>query len=211
MEKRIKKINIIAAVFIFLGLPILFLGLGNYPARSILKEGISLLTIIAFCMMLAQFYLARSNKNILKDHKMSKVLKLHKYLGYVFVSILLIHPFLLVLPRYFESGVEPIDAFFTIITSLNSTGIVLGIIAWCLMLILGVSSIFRNRLGMNYKTWRVFHGILSIAFIATAAWHIIDLGRHIHSAMFIFIIVLSGIGIFLLLKTYLLKKSEDTK
>ncbi len=62
---------------------------------------------------------------------MSKVIKYHKIIGYTFVIILFFHPLYLVVPRFFESGVSPVDAFITIITTLNQ-GVVLGIIAWCL-------------------------------------------------------------------------------
>lgn len=211
MEKQIRLYNGIAAAAIFLGLPILFFCMGDFPERSALKNGLSLLTIIAFCTMLAQFYLARSNKKILKAHKMSKIIKYHKYIAYTFVSILLVHPFLIVLPRYFESGVDPIDAFVTIITSFNSTGVILGIIAWCLMLIIGLNSLFRDKIGMTYKTWRLFHGILSIAFITTAAWHVIDLGRHANSSLTIYIIALAAIGVLLLLKTYFFKSTKPSE
>ncbi|MRT93524.1 ferric reductase-like transmembrane domain-containing protein [Ancylomarina sp. 16SWW S1-10-2] len=210
MENRIRLYNGIAAAAIFLGLPILFFVLGDFPERSILKNGLSLLTIIAFCMMLAQFYLARSNKNILKAHKMGKIVKYHKFIGYTFIAILFFHPFLIMLPRYFEAGVDPIDAFTTIITTFDSTGVILGIIAWCLMLVIGISSLIRNNMGMTYKTWRVFHGILSIAFLVIASWHVIDLGRHINSSMTIYIIILAGIGILLLLKTYFIKSSKPS-
>lgn len=210
MEKRIRRYNIIVAIAIFLGLPILFWAIGDFPRRSDLKEIISVVTILAFCMMIAQFYLARSNKNILKSHRMSKVVKYHKYIGYTFISILFVHPFLIVVPRYFESGVDPIDAFTCIITSFNSTGVVVGIIAWCLMLVIGITSLLRNHIGMTYKTWRIFHGILSISFLIIAAWHVIDLGRHINSSMKIYIIALAGLGVLLLLKTYLFKSSKPS-
>ncbi len=209
MEQRIKKYNTIAAILLFIGLPILLLVTGEYPNRSVLKDGISYLTIISFCMLLAQFFLARSNKNTLKGHKMSKIIKLHKVIGYVFVSILIFHPFLIVLPRYFESGVDPIDAFMTIISTLDNTGIIMGIIAWCLMFIIGLTSLFRNKLGMNYKTWRTVHGILSIAFIILASWHVISLGRHSSNTMIIYILSVTGIGVLLLLKTYLIQPTKQ--
>ncbi|PKQ62340.1 FAD/NAD(P)-binding:oxidoreductase [Labilibaculum filiforme] len=211
MEKRIRRYNIIVASIVFIGLPILFWALGDFPRRSSLKEILSVLTLVAFSLMLGQFFLARSNKKVLTGHKMSTIIKYHKYIGYIFVSVLLLHPFLLVLPRYFESGVEPTDAFITIITTTNSIGVVLGIIAYCLLLILGLTSIFRNQLKMSYKTWRVFHGILSIVFIAIATIHVIDLGRHTNTAMISYFVTLSGIGIFLLLRTYILKSSGGTK
>ena len=211
MEKQLRKYNIILAIAVFIGLPILFWALGDFPRRSSFKEFLSVITLLSFSLMIGQFFLARSNKKILKAHKMSQVLKYHKYIGYIFISILLVHPFLIVIPRYFESGVEPMDAFITIITSFNSTGIVLGIIAWFCMLILGLTSYFRNHLGLKYKTWRITHGILSIVFISIALAHVIDLGRHSNSVFSIFFIILAGIGILLLLRTYFFKPSGGTK
>lgn len=208
MESKIKTYNRIAALLVFIGLPILFWALGNAPQRSALKETISIITLISFSMMLAQFYLARSNRDILKGHKISKVVKWHKVIGYVFVGILLVHPFLIVLPRYFESGVDPIDAFTTLITTFDSLGVVLGMIAWVLMLLIGLTSMFRNQLPFSYKTWRVFHGILSVAFITLATWHALNLGRHTDNAMSIFMLVMAGGGILLLLKTYFTKTPQ---
>lgn len=207
MEKQIRRYNTIAAILVFIGLPVLLVATGETQSRSLLKDAISYLTILSFCMMLAQFFLARSNKKTLKGHKMSKVINVHKIIGYVFVSILIFHPFLIVVPRYFEAGVDPLDAFSTLLTSFNSTGVVLGMIAWCLMFILGLTSLFRNNLGMTYKTWRVFHGILSISFIVLASWHVIDLGRHSNNTISIYIISVTGIAVLLLLKTYLVKPS----
>ena len=211
MEKQIKTYNIILAIAVFIGLPILFWALGDFPQRSNLNEAISIITLLSFSLMIGQFFLARSNKQILKAHKMSMIVKYHKYIGYIFISILLVHPFLIVIPRYFEAGVEPIDAFITIITSFNSTGIIFGIIAWGCMLLLGLTSFFRNHLGLTYKTWRVFHGISSIIFIGVALLHVIDLGRHSDTLFSIFFISLSAIGILLLLKTYFVKTSGGTK
>jgi len=117
----------------------------------------------------------------------------------------LVHPFFIVIPRFFEAGVEPVEAFITLITTYDSTGVVLGIIAWFLMLIIGLTSFFRKKLSLSYINWRLLHGILSIVFIIIASWHAIDLGRHIDLPISIFIILLAGVGVLLLLNTYLLK------
>ena len=208
MEKRIKKYNIFCAILVFIGIPILIYTLGDTPRRTVLKESISILTILAFFMMLGQFYLARSNRTILKVHKMVRVVKLHKIIGYIFVSILLLHPILIIVPRYYESGIDPKEAFITMLTTLDSIGLMLGIIAWCLMLILGITSIFRNKLGIKYTTWRIFHGILSILFIVFATWHAIDLGRHTDKYMSLFMIIVASVGVLLLLNTYFFKSKK---
>jgi len=45
---RIKIYNRIAAVLVFIGLPILFWALGDVPKRIVLKEALSILTLVAF-------------------------------------------------------------------------------------------------------------------------------------------------------------------
>lgn len=204
-----KKYNQIAAISVFIALPLFIYFTGGFPGRTLLKELISVLTIMAFFVMLLQFYMSRANNKILRTHKMGKVNKWHKVVGYIFVSVLLIHPLSIVFPRYFESGLSPIDAFVVIITEFGSQGIILGLIAWGLMLIIGITSFFRNNLGLSYKNWRVLHGILSIAFIAVADFHVIDMGKHINLPMVCLIALLSIGGITILLKLYIFKPANQ--
>ena len=190
----------------FIALPLICLALGDFPRRTFLKEAISILTILAFFLMLGQFYLTRGNTAILIKIKMSKILKVHKFIGYVFIPVLLLHPFLIVLPRFFESGVSPMDAFITLITTFNCTGIILGMFAWALMLTIGLTSLLRNKLPLSYKAWRVVHGVLSVLFISLASWHVTNMGRHMDTAMSVLVIILAGIAVLLILKTYFLKQ-----
>ncbi len=197
-----KPNNIILVVSVLIGFPLLFWAVGYFPRRTILKEIISILTLISLSMLIGQFFLSRGNCKRLNLPRMWKVVKFHKIFGYIFIGFLLLHPFLIVVPRYFESGVEPLEAFTTLLTTFNSTGVILGIIAWLLMLIIGITSVFRNRLPMTYISWRLLHGIFSIIFIIVASWHAINLGRHTNVPMSIFILIIATSGIALLLKTY---------
>lgn len=211
MQNKIKTYNRIAAILIFIGLPVLFWALGDVPRRSNLKETISLITLISFSLMLMQFFLARSNRAVIKEHKMSRIVNWHRYIGYFFVTVLLVHPFLIVLPRYYEAGIDPIDGFIQMLSTFNNPGIILGIVAWSLILILGLTSLFRKIIPLSYKTWQVIHGILSMLFIAIASWHAIKLGRHIDKPMTTFILIASGTGVLLLLKTYFFPKTKKHK
>lgn len=202
MQNKIKIDNRIAAILIFIGLPVLFWALGDAPKRTVLKEAISLVTLVSFSLMLMQFYLARSNRKILEGHKMSKVVKWHRVIGSIFVPVLLFHPFLIVVPRYFESGIEPQDAFIEMLTTFDNPGIILGISAWCLLLVLGLTSLLRKQLPLSYKTWRIFHGVLSVCFITTASWHALKLGRHMDLSMKVFMLVAATGGVILLFRTW---------
>jgi len=197
-----KKRILVSIAAIFIGLPLLFWAVGDVPRRTVLKESLSLLTLLAFCLMLAQFFLARTSRGLLKDLKMGTVIKIHKVIGYLFVAVLLVHPFFVVLPRYFEAGVAPMEAFVTMLTTFDSVGIVVGIVAWCLLLLLAITSLIRKKLPMEYTTWRLWHGIMALVFISLATWHAIELGRHTDRAMSIYMSILAVSGILFLLKTY---------
>ena len=209
MRKLLNKYNLIPKTIVFIGVPILLWYLGDFPRRSNLKETFSILTLVAFTLIVGQLFLTRGYRKIQKKLKMSNLLRIHKFIGYLFIPILIIHPFLIVLPRYFEGGVEPLEAFWTIITSFNSLGVILGLIAWTLMLTIGITSLLRNKLSMSYKTWRTLHGILSVLFLSIATWHVLDLGRHSNLVMSIFLILITTGGILLLLNTYFFNDSKN--
>nr|WP_255580737.1 ferric reductase-like transmembrane domain-containing protein [Desulfopila sp. IMCC35006] len=200
MHSQTNRRGLLPAILLFTGLPIFIYATGDFPRRTLLKESISLLTIIGFCMMLAQFFLTRSGNSLLLGSNMAKVIKIHKIIGYVFVCIILVHPFLIVLPRYFEAGLDPAACLITILRTYSNSGILIGIFAWCLMSILLVTAIFRKKIPLPYKTWVQFHKWLSIACMIFACWHALDLGRHTDRVLSAYIILLAFCGILLPLK-----------
>ncbi|MCF2904397.1 ferric reductase-like transmembrane domain-containing protein [Octadecabacter sp. CECT 8868] len=197
---------ILSALAVFVGLPLLFYALGDAPRRTLLKEGISLITLLAFTMMLGQFFLARSNETLLSLFKPLQIQKVHKVIAYSAITIIFVHPVLIVLPRYFEGGIKPWDAFVTLITDFGNPGIVLGLIAWVVMVVLGVTVFFRRKLiphfKLKYRGWRYFHGGLAVAFTVLALWHSIALGRHTDLAMSVFFIILAILGFAMLAHMY---------
>lgn len=208
MEKILKKYNYVSFIAIFILLPIIFFLLGDFAQRKILKDILSIITILAFSLMIGQFFLSRSNTLAKTTHKIKDLVNIHKIIGYFTVSVIIFHPLMIVVPRYFEVGADPIESFVKMITTFESLGVILGLIAWVSMFILGATSMFRDKLNMKYKTWRVFHGVLSIVFIAITTWHAIDLGRHSSLTMSSFYIITALFGSYLILKLYVFKKGE---
>lgn len=203
MESIIKKQYLLIVIIVFIGLPLLLWTLGDYPTRTVLKESISLLIILAFFMMVAQFFLSHANSSMSKLYHFKDILKWHKFIGYLFISVFILHPFLIIVPRFFESGILPQDAFVKLITTFETKGQIMGLIAYLLMFVLGATSMFRNNLGLKYETWKYLHGILSILFVFFATWHAVDMGRHTEEAMSIWMILLAAGGSAMLLKTYI--------
>ncbi len=198
---------------VFIGGPLLIWAAGGDPARTPLKESLSVLTLLAFSLVLGLFYLARPNRAAVRKVGAAKLLRWHRLIGYVAVPVLLVHPVLLVVPRYFEAGLPPGEAFRTIVTTTSSSGILFGLGAWCLMLILGLSALLRKQLPLKYPIWRTVHGVLALLCVLSAALHALDLGRHADSAMAAFIMLAVAGGVYLLLRNYAAKNlpAEEMK
>ena len=203
MNEHTKKFVFSKLALIFIGLPLFFYATGDFPRRTLLKESISIFTILAFSLILGQFWLTRTNRRIVSDYSMSSIITTHKVLGYVFMGVLLVHPSLIVIPRFFESGIDPVEAFMTIISTITSPGIALGICSWSLLLILGVTSLLRRQLVLSFKSWRLLHGVLATLFIVLACWHAIDLGRHTTSLLSYYLVIAGMSGVLPLFKTYI--------
>lgn len=205
-ESYLTKLSLL--ILTFIGIPIYLYFSGEFERRTTFKEIISIVTILGFTLLLSQFFTSRLNKNLVKRIKMINVLKIHKFIGYLFISILLIHPFLIVIPKLFDDGVTASDAFVRLITSFGSGGVILGLIAYASMLILIVTAFFRFKLHIKYRTWRNLHGYLTLLFVITAIWHVINLGRHSNTSFSTYYLLIVAIGSYYLLKTYLFKTSK---
>jgi predicted ferric reductase len=190
----------IQSLLAFIGLPLFVWALSGLPMRTVLKESLSILTLLAFFLTMGLFYWSRAGGSAARDLKMSRIVRLHKWMGYTGVSLLLLHPFFLIMPKFFEAGVAPAEALVTILTTTNQ-GVILGILAWSLILIIGLTALTRNRLPLRYTTWRTLHGLLASVFITIAAWHVIDLGRHATFVMSLLIILMTAGGVQMLLRS----------
>jgi predicted ferric reductase len=204
MQSQTNKLRLLPMIVLFTGLPIVFFITGDFPRRSLLKESISLLTIIGLCLILVEFFLTRSGHFLWLRYNMVKVISTHKIIGYVFLCVFLVHPFLIVLPRYFEAGADPADSLMTIFGTSSNPGVLTGILAWGLMLLLFGTALFRKRIPLSYKKWVTVHRWLAIAFIIFACWHALNLGRHTDLVLSTYILLLAFCSIALHLKDFIL-------
>lgn len=196
-----------ALIITFIGVPLLIYFSGNFPKRNTLMETISIVTILGYSLLLSQFFTSRLNKSLIKKIRMINVLAIHKFIGYLFISILLLHPFFIIIPKFFDNAVSPSDAFIKLITTFSSTGVILGLIAYASMVLLLLTSYFRFKLHLKYKTWRNLHGYLTVLFIITATWHVINIGRHSNASFTMYYLIAVVSGMYYLVKTYVFKTS----
>lgn len=151
----------------FVAAPVAFYAVSDAPIRSVLKDAISIITLLAFAMMLAQFFFTRCNTLLLDIFKPPLVQKVHKCIAYGAITVILLHPVLIVVPRYFEGGVTPWSALVEILSNFTNIGILTGIIAWLVLVCLGLTAFFRKpmlkRMAGRYRSWRGFHALVVLA------------------------------------------------
>lgn len=211
MAEYIKNNVQLQILSFFIGMPLIIWSLGNSPQRTLLKESLSVVTILAFSLMIGLLFLTRTNSLAAGKVAFGKVIKLHKVVGYAAVPVLLLHPLFLVLPRFFEAGVAPGEAFRTIITTFTSPGIIFGLITWSLLLTLGITSLLRKKLPLSYLTWRSIHYLLALLCLLSGTLHVLNLGRHADLLMTGFIVLVSAGGIYQTTKKTFSRVNEGEK
>jgi predicted ferric reductase len=136
---------------------------------------ISLFNTLAMMMFYIQFPLAGRLKRIALfaniDWGMSQHKKMGKWLGIIF----LIHPILIIAPRFLVSFTDGMRSLIAIITAPQ---MLTGIIAWVGLMVWVLLAVFKNRLNIRYEVWRFIHmlGFVTIAILATM--HITSVGSH---------------------------------
>ena len=208
MKKQKYISSFIPLLVVFIGIPAVLYAIGDFPRRSVLMEILSVTTILGFTVLISQFFLSRVNMKLVREIRMINVLKIHRVVGYLFISILFLHPFFVVVPKFFDNGINPSEAFVTLITTFDSQGVILGLIAYVIVLILLITAFFRFRMHLKYKTWKTFHGFLTLLFVLVATWHVIDIGRHSNESFRFYYVLIVGSAVLFLIRTYLNNPSK---
>ena len=211
MNARNYILKFSALIITFIAVPLFLYFFGNFPRRTTLMEILSIVTLLAFSLLLSQFFTSRLNYKLMKQIRMVNVVAIHRFIGYLFISVILLHPFFIIVPKFFDDGMTTTDAFVKLITTFSSTGVILGLIAYTIMLILMVTAFFRFKMHMHYRTWRSLHGYLTLLFVITATWHVIDMGRHSNSSFTSFYVLVVATGIYYVLRKYLFKKTAKNE
>jgi len=187
----------------FAGIPLLIRVLEDGHGRGLIQETLSILAVLTLCQMIVLCFWSRAHALATKCLTWPTRVRWHKRIGYACVGIMLFHPLMPIAHTLLEPGISPTDAFVTMITTFNR-GVILGISAWCSMLLLGVTALTRSRLPMRYTTWQIFHGTLAMVFIILAVWHVVDLGGHAATPpMVLYISLLAASSVLLVASRYL--------
>ncbi|VGO20323.1 hypothetical protein SCARR_02385 [Pontiella sulfatireligans] len=187
--------------------PVLLAIAQDVPTQSTLQLTVALASVGTFGLMLGLFWLSRLMPDNTVKMKYSSSMRWHKYIGYVAGLFFLVHPFLMIVRRFWVQESLPMD---NLVLMVKSPLMLTGIMAWFLMIVLVVLAFFRKK--FPAKVFRYVHGALSISFVGFATLHVLKVGRHSNQAMSAFWIALAGVAVVSLLVSYikpLLKRNEE--
>ena len=143
--------------------------------RGWYEELVSFLSIIGLSMMLFQFALSARVDSLAGRAGVDNTMRVHtkfgEYLGY----LILLHPFLIVLPRFIVAPSFALDDVWDLFIQPETST---GMYAWSLMLVWVLMSVFKEKTGLSYEAWRYAHSAGFIAIIILATHHAVTIGRH---------------------------------
>ncbi len=133
------------------------------------------LSIVGLTALLAQYLLAGRLQTVTEVTGIDNGMRIHRKAGELVALFFFLHPFLIVLPRFWLAPQLAIDDLWLMLTTAESAT---GVYAWAIMSIWILLAVFRDRLPITYEAWRISHGIGLVAVAILATWHAVTVGRH---------------------------------
>ena len=161
--------------FVLLLLPFVIAESLGMLTAGVYHTVLTVLNLLAMMAFFVQFPLAGRLKRLPLfshiDWAMTKHKQWGKYLGIFFF----LHPFLILAPKLLVS-VDDLGLSF--ISVLTESQLLTGLIAWAVMAVWVLMSIYKDKLSLTYERWRLLHviGFMTIATLATL--HVTTVGSH---------------------------------
>lgn len=111
-----------------------------------------------------QFLLIARFKSVTAPYGIDAILKYHRQIAMVALAIILAHPLIIVIDN--PSRLKLLNPFGGNMASRSALGSVLA------LLLIVVTSVYRERLKLNYEWWRYTHLTLGVLAIALAQLHV---------------------------------------
>ena len=178
MQRLLMKSPVAVAAFwigiylVIILLPLLILLFYSPPeGRGFWTEFSVALGFIGLAMMALQFALTARINRVEASYGVDIILQFHRYTSIVAFGLILIHPLILFVTepetRQLLNVLEaPWRARFAVA---STTALIL----------LVVTSIWRQPLRIPYEPWRILHGILAVAIVALGLAHAIGVGYYL--------------------------------
>lgn len=183
--------------------PLMLAWLQGLPVRPVQDELATGLGMVAFSILLSEFVLSGRFKIISARMGMDVIMRVHQLAARAALLFVLVHPFLYATPML--NHPRPWDESGQLTLGLDVTTALTGITGWVLVLIIVLTSIWRDQLPFRYETWRLLHGVGAVMMAVAVTHHTLASGRYSADPLLAgFWAVLLAVALGSLVKTYLL-------
>jgi len=146
-----------------------------YQWNHVFASLVSVLNVLFFSMLLAQFALASRGRWLYGLIGIDQSMSLHRRVGEWIAIFFFLHPFLIILPRLWFA---PALAWSDVWLSFTQASVATGVYAWMILIVWTLISIVRSKGGLSFEAWRYSHTIGFGAVAILGVLHAIDVGRH---------------------------------
>ncbi|WP_179397158.1 ferric reductase-like transmembrane domain-containing protein [Marinobacter sp. ANT_B65] len=172
---QIRKSKLVFAYLAILLIPYVATFSLNIDYKGLYSATLVFLNTVAMMAFFVQFPLAGRFKHLPVfsniDWSMSKHKTAGKWIGFFF----LLHPVLILAPRFLVSFD---DGMTSLVEAITSPQLLTGLIAWVVMILWILLAIFKDRLRISYETWHLTHLLGFVVICVLASLHVTSVGRH---------------------------------
>ena len=170
-----KNGRFVMAYLVLMALPFVATYALDMQEKAAYAAFLSLFNTLAIMVFYIQFPLVGRLKHIAPFANINWSMALHRKTGQWLGMVFLLHPVLILAPRFLMSFDEGLDS---LMTTIAAPQMLTGDIAWVAMMVWVLLAVFRRRLKMSYEVFRLTHmlGFVLIAVLSTL--HITSVGSH---------------------------------
>ncbi|MGI2173711.1 ferredoxin reductase family protein [Shewanella ulleungensis] len=170
-----KRTKLAVAYLAVVLVPVVIAQLLGMEIEGLYTSILSALNLLAMSVFFMQFPLAGRIKQLPLFANIDWGITKHKQLGQYLGIFFFLHPILILLPKALMS----FDDFsVSLVNSITSPHLLTGLLAWLTMVVWVLMSVFKDKLNIQYETWRALH-VIGFSMIATlATLHITTVGSH---------------------------------
>lgn len=160
-----KVLLYVVAISVPLIISVLIGGTDYDPKLAVMALRFGLLGIT---IMSLQFVLASRARWIERGVGLDTIFRLHRAMGVLAVALVTAHPLLIA---------AAFGRWDLLTTFSQSPAVLVGKASLAFMLVLGISSVYRLSLGIEFQTWRQSHNLLAVIALSFAGYHMWFLGQ----------------------------------
>tara|TARA_R110001583_G_scaffold26571_2_gene95707 strand:+ start:8327 stop:9733 length:1407 start_codon:yes stop_codon:yes gene_type:complete len=170
-----RKHKLLIGYLVLLTVPFFATQMLDMDAKSGYAGLLSLVNTLAIMAFFIQFPLGSRLKQLPLFANIDWSIKRHKQVGKWLGVIFLLHPVLILAPRFLVSFNDGLSSAIEVVTAPQ---MLTGLIAWALMILWVLLSIFKEKLPMRYETWHLMHVLGFVTITTLVTLHLTSVGQH---------------------------------